>query len=65
MAARLQILGSDPLVVDESAKEAAQLLGRDAGRGYAHLHRNGKPVLVNPASVAWIEESGEAKGHSS
>jgi len=46
--------------VDESALEAArQLQDIDGPRGaYAQLHKDGKPVLVNPAAVAYIDEIG-------
>ena len=60
MAARLHLLGSDHhLSVDESPSEAAQFLWGDDGQGYAELHANKKPVLVNPAAVAYIDEPGE------
>ncbi len=61
VGARLQILGGDPLFVDESATEAAQQLQAVDRRGYAELHKSGKPVLVNPAAVACIDEAGTPK----
>jgi hypothetical protein len=66
MAARLHILGGgDDLFVDESASDAAQLLWGDENP-YAELHEGEgeRTVLVNPAAVAYVTESGTPEVHN-
>jgi hypothetical protein len=61
MGARLHLVAGDPLFVDEPATEAALEL---QGEGYAELHKDGKPVFVNPATVAYIDEAGTPQVHA-
>lgn len=59
--ARLHFIGGSHVDVDQLPEDAARMLwGREDGddahdMGYAPLQYKGKPVIVNPAAVAYVE----------
>jgi len=59
----LHLIGGQTRVVDQLPEDAARLLwskqhGVDASdMGYAALQYKAKPILVNPAAVAFITEA--------
>lgn len=58
---RIHLIGGEHVDVDNLPEDAAKQL--NASEGYAGLQCNAKPILVNPAAVAYIEQA-PSKGSS-